>query len=141
MKKLLTAIILFVATLGCYAAESASESKTPQSPAEAIPFNQMKRWLHFTRADLDEIAVEDGHLDFSSRFAYEGDHSLRWKYQPGDAWVWKCNLNNLGPCPTFYLAALEPQIKGNQVPVYRLNRRGDLRAQAACRRSSPNSPR
>ena len=43
----------------------------------------MQKWLQFTRADLDQIAVEKGQLDFSTRFPYEGSHALRWSYQPG----------------------------------------------------------
>ena len=113
MKTVLTAIVLLVAAIGGHVSDAAPENKPAQSAVETVPFGQMKQWLHMSRVDLDEVSAESGQLDFSTRFAYEGDYALRWKYKPDDAWVWKCNLNNLGPSPTFYLAALEPQIKGN----------------------------
>ena len=113
MKTHLTALALLVATFGSYAARPASENMSAQPAVATIPFAQMQRWLHFTRADLDAIAVENGTLDFSSRFTYEGDQALRWTYKPGSALTWHCHLDQLGKVPTFYFTALEPQIKGN----------------------------
>ena len=111
-------LLMAIAIIG--SAASASESKQAQSALETIPFRHMKQWLHFTRADLDEIAVESGQLDFSSRFAYEGDYSLRWKYQPGSTLTWNCNCDQLGRVPTFYFTALEPQIKGRSPSTFRI---------------------
>ncbi len=85
-----------------------------------IPFGEMKQWLHFTRADLDEIAVANGQLDFSSRFVYEGDYSLHWKYTHGSTLTWTCNDEQLGKAPTFYFTALEPQIKGHLPSTFQI---------------------
>ena len=60
----------------------------------------MKQWLGFDRADLDGIQVENGQLDFSSRFSYEDEHSLRWNYAPGGSLTWHCKLDKLGKTPT-----------------------------------------
>ena len=115
-------LVLFVlaAAAGVSAIEPASEGKQPQSSVETIPFSQMKQWLHFTRADLDAISVKNGQLDFSSRFIYEGDHSLRWKYQPGSTLIWKCDAKKLGKNASFYLPLLEPQIDGNPPSSFQL---------------------
>lgn len=114
------AIVLLVVALGSGITAPASDSKPRQSTVETIPFRHMKQWLHFTRADLDEIAVDKGQLDFSSRFAYEGSHSLRWKYQPGGALTWNCHYDQLGKTATFYFTAIEPQIKGDPPSTFQI---------------------
>jgi chondroitin-sulfate-ABC endolyase/exolyase len=114
------ATIVVVATLGCCALTPASESRPAQSAVETIPFSQMKQWLGFDRADLDGIQVENGQLDFSSRFSYEDEHSLRWKYASGGSLTWHCKLDKLGKTPTFYFAALEPQRQRKTPSSFRL---------------------
>ena len=136
MKTLLTAIVLSVAALWCCAAEPTPENKQSRSAAGAIPFSQMKQWLHFTRADLDAITVENGQLDFSSRFRYEGDHALRWKYQPGSTLTWNCNCDKLGKTPTFYFTALEPQIRGHSPSAFQIQFL-DAKHNLACRCDMP----
>ena len=120
MKPHLTGIVLAVATLGCYAIEPTSGSKPAQSAIATIPFGQMKQWLHFTRADLDAIAVKTGQLDFSTRFAYEDDHSLRWQYKPGDTLTWNHKQDKLGRTPFFYFTAIEPKSQGGSPSSFRL---------------------
>jgi chondroitin-sulfate-ABC endolyase/exolyase len=85
-----------------------------------MPFKQMAQRLNFTRADLDRLAVERGQLDFSSRFVYEDDWSLRWQYQPGSTLTWNCQRDKLGKSPTFYFTALEPQSKGRTATTLRI---------------------
>ena len=130
------ATIVVVAILGCCALTPASESRPAQTAVETIPFRQMKRWLHFTCADLAQIAVENGQLDFSSRFVYEGDYSLRWKYQAGDTLTWNCNARGLGSSPTFYFTLLEPQVKGNPPSAFQLQFL-DTKHKVACRCEIP----
>jgi chondroitin-sulfate-ABC endolyase/exolyase len=135
MKTVLTAIVLLAAPLGCCAAP-ASENKHAQPTVETIPFNQMKKWLHFTRADLDEIVVERGQLDFSSRFAYEGHYSLRWKYQPGSTLTWNCNYDQLGRVPTFYFTAFEPQLRSHLPSTFQIQFL-DAKRNVACQCDMP----
>ncbi len=85
-----------------------------------MPFQQLAQWLTFTRAELDRLAVEKGQLDFSSRFVYEDDWSLRWHYQPGSTLTWNCQRDKLGKSPTFYFTVLEPQSKGRTATTLRI---------------------
>ena len=85
-----------------------------------MPFKQMAQWLTFARADLDRLSVENGQLEFSSRFVYEDDWSLRWQYQPGSTLTWNCKRDKLGKAPTFYFTALEPQREGRSTSTFRI---------------------
>ena len=96
----------------------------------------MKQWLHFNRADLNQLSAGSGKLDFSSRFTYEGDYSLRWKYEHGSALTWKCNYDQLGKTPTFYLAALEPQIQGDPPSTFQIQFL-DAKSNIVCRCDMP----
>ena len=136
MKILVAVIALFFATFGCYAADLTPEIKQAQSAVETIPFSQMKQWLGFDRADLDGIQVENGQLDFSSRFSYEDEHSLRWKYASGGSLTWHCKLDKLGKTPTFYFAALEPQRQRKTPSSFRLEFWMPTGASPAMRNSS-----
>ena len=120
MKTALLAIALLVAAVGGCSATLASETQQKPAATETIPFRHMKQWLHFTRGDLDEMAVEKGQLDFSSRFVYEGGYSLRWKYQPGSTLTWNCNYDQLGKTPTFYFTALEPQTRSRAPSIFQI---------------------
>ena len=86
----------------------------------SVPFDRVTQWLNFTRADLDRITVKTGQLDFSTRYVYEGDLALRWRYQPGDSLTWKCKEDNLGNSPTFYFTALEPRGKDQPGSTFRI---------------------
>lgn len=93
----------------------------PLGQAEmVIPVEKMERWLHFSRADLDKIAVEQGQLDFSSRFVYDGEQALRWRYAPGGRLTWNCHTNKLGESPTVYFTALEPQVPDKSPSAFRI---------------------
>lgn len=117
MRKIILILVVFGLLLGGWLA---TRKKTSEPIEQSITFGEMPKWLHFTRNDLDQIDVENGQLDFSSRFVYEGDQSLRWKYNPGSTLTWKCNYDQLGKAPTFYFTALEPQIKGRPHSTFQI---------------------
>lgn len=59
------------------------------APEEIIPFGEKTQWLHYSRTKLSNFSASDGKLDFSNKHAFDGDHALRWCYQPGGILTYK----------------------------------------------------
>ena len=109
-------VALFAGSCVCSDNQTASHCVETSS----LPFETAREWLHFNHTDLDAISTRPGSLDFSSRFPYEGETSLRWQYRAGEIFTWNCNEKNLGRAPTFYFTALEPRAVGLAPSVFRL---------------------
>lgn len=132
-----SSLVLFICLM---AASLAAETIQPASPpATTVPFEQMPKWLHFDREELAQLRRDSGGtLDFSSRFVYEGDYSMRWQYKPGESLLWRCvigprgtfsdaakvdmayNGDTMESAPTFYFTALEPKQPGHPPASFRI---------------------